>query len=373
MTTRRHFGYVRKRASGRWQATYWHEGTQHAGPHTFPTKADALAWLAGEETDIRRGNWIDPRAGQIQFAKYAKDWIRSRPDLRPRTVMQYESLLRCHLIPAFGRIPIADVSPSQIRKWHAELSSTTPGAARCAYRLLRAIFSAALHDELLVRNPCRIPRAGSDKVVERPIPTIPELRKLTDAMPLNLRAAVILAAWGGLRRGEVLALRRKDVDPLGSTIRVERALSELNDGTLLYADPKTDAGIRSIHLPEQAMHEIVHHLDSFVETDPDSLLFTGRNGTQLRPKSFVTPYLKARRACGFEYRFHDLRHFALTMTAATGASTKEIMRRGGHSSMAAALRYQHATEDGDRVIAEALGDILRADVVPIRRGDSRTA
>jgi integrase len=64
-------------------------------------------------------------------------------------------------------------------------------------------------------------------------------------------------------------------------------------------------------------------------------------------------------------RFHDLRHFSLTMAAVAGASTKELMRRGGHSTPAAALRYQHATENRDKVIADAMGELLKADVLPI--------
>jgi integrase len=185
-------------------------------------------------------------------------------------------------------------------------------------------------------------------------------------MPESLRLAVTLAAWGGLRRGEVLALRRKDIDPLGSSVRVERALSELSDGTLIFADPKTDAGIRTVHLPDFAISEAMHHMDSFVKADPNALLFTGRGGVPVRPKSLASPYQKARASLGLDHiRFHDLRHFSLTMAAVTGASTKELMRRGGHSTPAAALRYQHATENRDKVIADAMGELMKADVLPI--------
>lgn len=83
-------------------------------------------------------------------------------------------------------------------------------------------------------------------------------------------------------------------------------------------------------------------------------------------KSFATPFQKARTICGLEhFRFHDLRHFSLTMAATTGASTKELMRRGGHSTPAAALRYQHATEDRDKTIAKAMSEMIQGDVRPI--------
>jgi integrase len=143
---------------------------------------------------------------------------------------------------------------------------------------------------------------------------------------------------------------------------------------LVFADPKSDAGIRTVHLPTLAMRQITQHLDKRVGAHPDALLFTGRGGVPLRPKSLVTPFYKARKSCGLNHiRFHDLRHFSLTMAAATGASTKELMRRGGHSTPAAALRYQHATEDRDRVIADALGELLEAAVIPISQAKKRNA
>lgn len=311
---------------------------------------------------------MDPHSGKVLFRDFANDWLASRPDLRPRSARQYRSLLDRHLIPTFGGQPIAEVSPSQVRTWYSGVvARKTPGAATSAYRLLRAIFNTALHDELLARSPCRIAGAGADRAVERPKLTRDEVQALTDGVPEKLKAAVTLAAWGALRRGEVLALRRKDVDPLRSLVRVERAQVELNNGTVLFADPKTDAGIRSVHLPEQAMRVITCHLAAHVGAGPDSLLFTGRGGVPLRSKTLAAAFGKARASCGLPHvRFHDLRHFSLTMAAATGASTKELMRRGGHASPAAALRYQHATEDRDKAIAEALSTMeAGARVVPI--------
>jgi integrase len=366
MTSRRHFGSVRRRSSGRYEASYWLNGVRYTGPQTFVAKADAQAWLSGVETDVHRGGWVDPRSGRITFALFAEKWLESRTDLRPRSVLVYQSHLRQHLVPTFGSLPLADVESSQVRSWYFKLLSTKPGAAPGAYRLLRAIFNAAVEDEILLRTPCRVPKGGTDRAVERPMLTTAEVRALTDAMPEDLRAAIDLAAWGGLRRGEVLALRRKDLDPMRNLVRVERAQVELNDGRILFANPKTDAGIRSVHLPAQAMRAIEEHLGRFVDAPADSLLFTGSSGAPLRPKTLTTAFAAARRACGLpQVHFHDLRHFSLTMAAMTGASTKELMRRGGHASPAAALRYQHATEDRDRAIAEALDQLAQGTVIPI--------
>jgi integrase len=368
MAGRRHFGSVRKRSSGRWQASYFHLGERHHAPETFTTKADALAWLSGVEVDIHRGGWVDERAGRESFANIANRYVASRPDLAPRTVYVYRSTLKCHIDPAFGHHPIADISPSMIRTWYADLLSKQPGTAPAAYRLLRAIFNSAVHDELLVKSPCRVPKAGIDRAIERTVPTIAEVQALAQEMPEQFRIAVTLAAWGALRRGEILALRRRDIDPLRSSVRIERAQVELSDGTVIFTGPKTDAGVRTVHLPALAMQAIEEHLSHHVGTDPDALLLTGRGGVPLRPKTLGTAFADARAICGLQTtRFHDLRHFSMTMAATTGASTKELMRRAGHSSPAAALRYQHATEDRDRAIANAFDAMLLGDVVSITK------
>jgi integrase len=368
------FGHVRKLPSGRYQAVYTCDDERHVAPDTFRTKADANVYLSGIETDLKRGTWIDPRAGNVSFSDFANSWLRSRPDLRPRSKMLYRSLLDRHLIPIFGHLPISEIAPSQIRIWHAELLAKTPGTASSAYRLVRAIFNTAVQDELLLRSPCRVPKGGADRAKERPLLTLAEVQALTDAMPDNLQSAVTLAAWGALRRGEVLGLRRRDVDPLRSRVRVERAQLELDDGKVLFTDPKTDAGIRDVHLPEQAMRAVNAHLDAYVSSHRDALLFTGRTGNPLRAQTLETAFRKARLACGLpQARFHDLRHFSLTVAAAAGASTKELMRRAGHSSADAALRYQHASEDRDAFIARALGELVRADVVTLPSAATRNA
>ena len=72
------FGNARKLPSGRWQASYWHEGNRYAGPHTFRAKADADAWLATVRTEVGRGQWIDPQVGKVTLAEYATDVMKER-------------------------------------------------------------------------------------------------------------------------------------------------------------------------------------------------------------------------------------------------------------------------------------------------------
>lgn len=86
MPTRRLFGSVRKLPSGRWQASYWHKGERHVARETFAVKTDAFAFLSTKETDILRGEWVDPSAGKIAFADFASQWLTNQSHLRPLTV-----------------------------------------------------------------------------------------------------------------------------------------------------------------------------------------------------------------------------------------------------------------------------------------------
>ncbi len=100
----------------------------------------------------------------------------------------------------------------------------------------------------MIKNPCRVKGAGTDRSAERTVPTVEQVALLTLAMPEQYRAAVLLAAWGTLRRGEVLGLRRKDIDVVAGSVWVERALHEYHDRSLEIG-PTKNSDPRRVHLP----------------------------------------------------------------------------------------------------------------------------
>src|ERR1035437_2807049 len=368
MTGRRHFGSVRKRSSGRWQATYWHDGRLHTAG-TFAAKADALAYLSTMEADLRRGAWIDPRAGQITLKTYADEWLERRPDLAVRTRELYRHLLDRHILPALGNATLAGLAPSKIRGWHAGIAQSHPSTAAKAYRLLSTIMRTAVVDGLILTSPCKVDGAGTERAAERPMATIAEVDALTTAMPDHLRLIVLLATWCQLRRGEILGLRRQDIDLMHATIQIEQSRTFTMGGQSLTKEPKTAAGRRSLAVPKHLMVTMAEHLDHFTDASPDALVFTCRSGIPLTRNSLRAAWERSRATIGRpDLHLHDLRHTGLTLAAATGATTAELMHRAGHSSASTALRYQHATKDRDRVLADALGALVKpATVIPFDR------
>jgi integrase len=359
MTDRRHFGTVRKRHSGKWQAVYWHEGRfRSAG--TFSAKADALAQLSVIESDLRRGAWIDPRAGKVTLEVYATEWLGLRPDLSIRTRELYEYLLGKHILPTLGRIELQKLAPSKIRGWHAELASRHASTAAKAYRLLSTITRTAVTDGLIVISPCKVKNGGIEHAEERPVATVAEVDALADAMPERLRLIVLLATWCQLRRGEILGLRRCDIDLLHGVLRIEQSRTFSRDGSSIIKAPKSAAGKRTLSIPRHVIQEIDDHLRKFALGGTNDLIFTNEARSELSAATLQRAWNNARQVVGRpDLHLHDLRHTGLTLAAATGATTTELMRRAGHASSDAALRCQHATQDRDRVLAVALEELAR--------------
>ena len=372
--SRRRFGSVRRLPSGRFQARYRDEtGTEYTAPETFATKTAAGRWLATVETDMLRGHWIEPRSGQVTLCSYAEEWLACRPNLRPRTQELYASLLRLHVLPVLGAVELGRITPSVVRRWHADLSNSGLGAPTVAksYRLLRTVLGTAVADELIIRDPCMVKGAGVEHSPERPVASVAQVYELAAAVEPRYSALILTAALTGCRWGELVGLTRRHLDLLHGTMTIAEVLVETGAG-LSSGPPKTDAGRRTVALPPPLLPVLEEHLAWFAQPGVDGLVFCGPKGAMLRRGNFSTKWTKARRAVGLEdLHFHDLRHTANTLAAATGASTRELMHRMGHASSAAALRYQHATRDRDRAIAQALGDLIAGQIseaTPIRSG-----
>lgn len=374
MTTRRRFGRIRRLPSGRWQARYPDgRGSMVAADQTFRTKTDADRFLAGIETDLTRGTWFDPRAGQERVDSYATRWlvarrVKGRP-LAPRTVEMYRWQLHRHILPTLGRLELRQLDITAVRTWHATLSGPSgPGAitaAKC-YRLIRAICNTAVADGELPRNPCALRGAGDEHSAERPAVTVPEVYALAEAVGPRWRALVLLAAFSGLRFGELSGLTRKRLDLLHLTVTVAVSVAELPGGVRHIGPPKSDAGRRIVAIPEVLVPELTEHLTHYSAAGPDGPVFIGEHGGPLRSANFSrSVWRPAVATLGLHgLHFHDLRGCAATLAAISGATTAELMHRLGHATPDVALRYQRATADRDAAVARALSELVTDAIMP---------
>jgi integrase len=294
---------------------------------------------------------------------------RAAVELQPRTVEIYEALLRNRIYPEFGRVHLSKITSAAVRSWHASLREAGVGQVTVAkaYRLLKAICATAVEDELIAKNPCRLRNAGVERTRERKPPSLEEVERIAAAIERRYRAMVVLAAWSGLRWGELAALSRKRIDRLHGVVHVEESMIQLSGGKRFIGPPKSVAGRRTVAIPPHIWPVIDEHLATYVGPDANALVFTKRSGVSLDRANFYAVWRRATRRAGVrDYRFHDLRHLAATLAAVSGATTRELMHRIGHSSMRAALIYQHATEDRDHAIAEAMSRLVEPTPLPSR-------
>jgi integrase len=180
---------------------------------------------------------------------------------------------------------------------------------------------------------------------------------LTEAMPERLRLMVTLASWCALRFGEIVELRRGDVDLSAEVIRIRRAAVRTG-GAYSITTPKSDGGVRDVAIPPHVIPLIEAHLAKYVGAGRDSLIFPAKGGGHLQLATLYRWWYKARDNAGRpDLRFHDLRHSGAVLAAATGARLAELMARLGHSTPQAAMRYQHAATGRDREIAALLSKL----------------
>lgn len=383
-------------------------------PHTFSAKIDGETWLGEQRRKIELGVWSaeppKPKAAPITFGEYAEKWFAGR-ELATRTRKLYRGILDNHLLPEFGDRALADITPGEVSAWEVRLRNGLAAAAREAhaaqvaravaaaerraargrrslsdaergaviksvgkpktgrtraahvYALAATVFNTAVREDLLPASPCRVKGAASVKRAKEPPALEPaELSALAEAMPPRLRAFVLLAGWGTPRLGELRDLRNADLelDPEAGTglVRIHHQVQHIGGGEYEVSDPKTDAGKRDVHLPAVAVRALAEHIkDGRAAPGPDGRVFPSPKDPT-KPMGY-SPLRRALKAAGKKIGYpditvHALRHTSLTLAARTGATAAELMLRGGHVSLAAALRYQHAAATRDAAIASAL-------------------
>lgn len=367
MPKRRHFGSVRKLPSGRWQASYWHQGSRHTAPSTFPTKTDALLWLSGVETDINRGQWLDPAGGLVSFRDYAERW-RAIQVHRASTAAQIETNLRLHVYPRLGDRPLARIRPTDLQAFIKDLSSgprpLAPATVEVVFAWTATIFKAALEDGLIAKSPCRKigrPEVEQGRVQPLPVQTV---EALIDAVPARYRALIVLGAGTGVRLGEALGLTNDRVIWLARQVEINRQLVRITGGEPVFGPVKDKKNRpRTIPLPQVVVDALAAHVREF-GLGPEELLFTGPRGGPVRRTTFSDMWRAAAGPLGIPLGdgYHQLRHFYASVLIRSGESVKTVQERLGHASAKMTLDvYAHLwPEDEDRTrvaVDDALGSL----------------
>lgn len=368
-----------ERTATGWKAR-WREPNGKQRAKTFRTKRDANDHLAKVNADKLRGEY-STRTASPPLRDVADEWLDAAVNLSPVTLATYRRDFDTYLDPEFGSIRADRIDARTIQRWlTAELKRLKPVTVHRHYRTMRTLMGFAQRMGYIPRNPCdnvTPPKVGRTDVH---ILTVDQVNAIADALPARYRAMVLVSAYGGLRWGEVVGLRRCDID--GAKVTVAGQLQRIDD-EWQRLEPKW-ASRRTVVLPASIALELAAHLDEFTGAGGDDLVFTNERGAPvggsfrgnvwgpacvragLATEEWVRSSERSERG-RYEYRrkvsgaprFHDLRHTAASLAIATGAHPKTIQARLGHSTIAMTMDlYGHLMDGMDAQLAADL-DALR--------------
>jgi integrase len=317
------------------------------------TKRTAEAWLQDVLDEARRGTLPGLVKTDVTFAEAADEWLRYVEHDRgrkPSTIAGYRALLKSQLLPTFGETPIESITTPMIETWIASIDRS-PATRTKALVLMHGIFKRAKKVYGLPMNPVveveKPPTAQSGDI---DVFSVEEVMALVRAATSEQDAAIYLtASFTGLRRGELLALRWRDVDFEGQVIRVRASYA---DGAL--TTPKSGK-IRSVPMAPDVAEAVAKLGQRENWTGDDDLVFVGQAGSYLDGRALRRRYdATLKRANLRKLRFHDLRHtFGTRMIAK--ADIRRVQEWMGHADIQTTMKYLHYAprEEDAALVAEA--------------------
>lgn len=357
------------KAGKRYRVRYRTPAKRQTDKRGFKTKRDAERFARTVEVAKDRGEWIDPANARATVGELGAAWIMARNNLKPSTFRSVESAWRVHVEPRWGTVPVSDIRFSDVEAWAGQLArDRSPSTVLRAHGVLLGILEAAVRDRRLLSNPA----AG----VALPRKTRKEHVYLTHEQLHTLAAAskrptlVLVLGYTGLRWGEAVGLRVRDVDLVRGRLNVDRNAVEV--GAVIEVGTPKSHKRRTVPFPAFLGPLLV---DQCQGKGNDDLVFPGPSGGFLRrPKLSEAVsdgtdgrkrsgnghswFSSALNAAGLEHMtLHDLRHTAASLAVAAGANVKAVQRMLGHASAAMTLDvYADLFDDDLDAVGTALDD-----------------
>jgi len=376
-------GLIRLRADGRWEARIslgWEGGKRKTKSYFAATQAEVQEKLLTARADHSRGVLISARAQTL--AMFLDGWLERslKPRAKARAFESFSSIIRLHIRPALGNVPLHKLSPQHISRLLHEKTTAglSPQSVVNIKTVLRSALAQALKWTLVSRNSAALvdaPRIPRKQVT--PFDAEQAGRLLETAKGSRYEAVYQLALMLGMRRGELLGLRWADVDLDGRTLRVSQSLQRIATGTdakgkktaLLATEVKTDGSRRTIALPDSIVRALKAHkarqaqerLLAGASWEDHGLVFTTRNGRPIEPITLHRDYKALLEKAGLPttMRFHDCRHSAASLLLAQGVAPKMIADLLGHSRIGITMDlYGHILPAMRRDTADVMDRIL---------------
>ena len=333
-------------------------------------KRDADALLA--QLVHQRETGIDAPPGRLTVAEFLQRWLTSyaKPNTAPKTYQRYEELVRIHIVPVLGEVPLSKLRPLHVQAVYREVNRKGRSArtALHCHRVLREALQHAVKWQLLSRNPADAVDAPRAERYEIPALEADEVRRLLSVAEDNRLGTLIhLAVMTGLRMGELLGLRWRDVDLEHGAIAVRQTCQWLPRQGFIFRSPKTYRSARPVSVPDGIVERLREHRASQLEKrlaagsayESHDLVFANALGTPIHPNTLRDAWIKVAAKAGLKLRFHDLRHIHASLLLQQGVHPKVVSERLGHSAVGITLdTYSHVVPSLDAEVANRLEEML---------------
>jgi integrase len=292
-----------------------------------------------------------------RFGDYLDQMLADSFDLRQGSKAHYKQSAK-HLEPLRSN-RLTKLQTADLQGFFRDLIDADKSPALCAdvKRLLSKVFKKAQAEDLITKNPLsgvKLPPVHRREV--KPL-TPEQVKAIADNILPRYRAAVLIAAYGGLRVSEIGGLRAEDVNLRTGKINIRQAVAK--GGGVHVNKPKTRAGKRTVALPEFVLIELGKHILAFPPTPEGARVFSTSTGGYVQADAINKPFRHACDKAGLpDVHFHDLRHTAASLAIAAGASPKAVQERLGHANISVTLdTYSHLFGGEDEAIAERLNEL----------------
>lgn len=335
----------------------------------YATKKEAQRAMSEKLAEVNRGDYIEPT--KMNLADLLDTWLREevKGSRSAHTFDMYSTLVRNHIKPGLGSLPLDKLAPLHIQKFMSQMTGKDLSASTVNYALfvLKTALSWAVDMELIPKNPAQKITPKSKTKARMNVWTPEEVaRFLRTAKDNRYFTAFHLALSTGMRIGEILGLHWEDVDLDDGMIRVRRMLEESSEGSRIVERTKSDAGRRSIALTDESVEVLKRHRanqkqEMLILGYRSDLVFMNMKGKPISSRGLRYHFDGCIKLAEVpKIRFHDLRHTHATLLLQQGVHPKVVQERLGHSSITMTLdRYSHVIPSMQKEAAQSLGNIIQ--------------
>lgn len=379
MPAKRKFGELSKLPSGKYRARYTHEGTRWSAPKAFYTHDAAAEWLLEQRRLIELGIWQPPvkQATQKEATQTVGQWLKkwldlSTPTWKPSTLQSHQAVIERRILTTTGDaaqlrdIPLSHLTRKDIAFWWDALTMQYGAQPYnySAYKRLRTALGAAVSRDLIPANPASGLKISRPAPTRKELPSTEDMQAILEEMEGRYKIICILTFFHGMRIGEVLALRRKDIEDQGNKIIVHirgTAYRKVGIGMVRLNSPKTSAGLRSVPLFTKFNDDIRTHLQQWVGTSPDAFLCTTGTGEIVMDTSYRSVLNRAKKRAGVDTNItpHYGRVWLITTLIEAGMTIPAIGDILGQRDLKTITEiYMRTSEERKQEVLNTVNDML---------------